>query len=147
MRKLLFFLLIISSSFSVYNDDLVHLKLNEIQVIGSHNSYKQSIDPALFAYLSKTDSAGLSTIDYSHISLSQQLDLGLLDLEIDVYADPAGGKYSHPLGLELVKGQSVFDPDKVMRQAGFKVLHIPDIDFRSSCLTFKICLQELKKWS
>lgn len=34
-----------------------------------------------------------------------------------------------------------------MKKPGFKVLHIPDIDFRSNCLTFKLCLQELKSWS
>lgn len=128
-------------------NELDNVKLNEIQVIGSHNSYKRSIDPALFSYLSKADSASLSKIDYSHIPLSQQLDMGLLDLEIDVYADPKGGKYSHPLGLALVKEQPSFDPDSVMKQPGFKVFHIPDIDFRSNCLTFKMCLQELKSWS
>lgn len=145
MKIFLVSLLIVSSFFS--DNGLDNLKLNEIQVIGSHNSYKQSIDPALFAFLSKRDSAAMSTIDYSHVSLSQQLDLGLLDLEIDVYADPKGGKYSHPLGLQLVKGQPPFDPDSVMKEPGFKVLHVPDIDFRSNCLTFKMCLQELKAWS
>lgn len=147
MKMIPVFLFIILASFYNPNRDLDNLKLNEIQVIGSHNSYKQSIDRALFAYLSKRDSAAMSTIDYSHISLTQQLDLGLLDLEIDLYADPEGGKYSRPLGLELVKGQPPFDTDSVMKQPGFKVFHIPDIDFRSNCLTFKMCLQELKKWS
>lgn len=138
-------MLVISAIF--LNNELDHLRLNEIQVIGSHNSYKQSIDPSLFAYLSKYDSASMSKIDYSHISLSDQLDLGLLNLEIDVYADPEGGKYSLPRGLELVKEQPSFDPDNVMKEPGFKVFHIPDIDFRSNCLTFKRCLQELKSWS
>lgn len=147
MKLILIFLFIIFATSCNSNHKPDDLKLNEIQVIGSHNSYKQSIDPALFAYLSKTDSASLSKIDYSHISLSQQLDLGLLNLEIDIYADPKGGKYSHPLGLELVKGQPPFDPARVMKEPGFKVLHIPDIDFRSNCLTFKSCLQELKSWS
>lgn len=127
--------------------DLDALKLNEIQVIGSHNSYKQSIDPSLFSYLSKQDSASMSTLNYSHIPLTQQLEQGLLNLEIDVYADPAGGKYSHPRGLDLVKGQPEFDPGNAMRESGFKVFHVPDIDFRSSCLTFRRCLQELKGWS
>lgn len=145
MKIILIFLLAFSASF--LNNELDHLRLNEIQVIGSHNSYKQSIDPSLFAYLSKSDSASMSTIDYSHISLSDQLDLGLLNLEIDVYADPKGGQYSRPLGLELVKGQSPFDAAGVMKEPGFKVFHIPDIDFRSNCLTFKMCLEELKSWS
>lgn len=147
MKFALGVLIIILTSFFTEDNELGNLKLNEIQVIGSHNSYKQSIDPALFAFLSKSDSAALSTIDYSHISLSHQLNSGLLNLEIDVYADPKGGKYSHPLGLGLVQNQPPFDADVIMKEPGFKVFHIPDIDFRSNCLTLKLCLQELKKWS
>lgn len=97
---------------------------------------------------SKADSASLSRIEYSHSSLSQQLNLGLLNLEIDIYADTAGGKYAHPKGLDWVKGQQPYlDPAGVMNEPGFKVLHIQDIDFRSNCQTFKQCLSELRNWS
>ena len=147
MKMIPVLLCIILGACNQSNPEFDDLKLNEIQVIGSHNSYKQSIDPSLFSYLSRLDSASMSTLDYSHIPLTQQLDQGLLNLEIDVYADPAGGKYSHPRGLDLVKGQPEFDPNKEMMQPGFKVFHVPDIDFRSSCLTFRHCLQELKGWS
>jgi len=146
MKYMLAYLLVLKLLLNADND-FEKLRLNEIQLIGSHNSYKQAIDPALFSFLSKRDSASMSKIDYDHIPLSQQLDMGLLNLEIDVYADPTGGKYSHPLGLAIVKGQPSFDTAYVMKEAGFKVFHIPDIDFRSSCLTFKMCLKELKDWS
>ncbi|MEO6915884.1 MAG: phosphatidylinositol-specific phospholipase C1-like protein [Chitinophagaceae bacterium] len=125
-----------------------NLSINHLQVIGSHNSYKQAIDPVLFSVLSKADSASMSKIDYDHINLSEQLNLGLLNLEIDVYADEKGGRYAHPKGLDLVKGQKPYpDSAGVMNEPGFKVFHIADIDFRSSCRTFKQCLEELKKWS
>ncbi|GAB3796328.1 phosphatidylinositol-specific phospholipase C1-like protein [Spirosoma humi] len=123
------------------------LKLNQIQCIGSHNSYKQAIDPALFSLLKRTDSLRFKAIEYSHISLTDQLNVGLQNLEIDVYADAKGGKYAHPLGLRLAKGQQPYDVDGVMNEPGFKVFHIQDIDFRSSCPTFKGCLAELKRWS
>jgi Phosphoinositide phospholipase C, Ca2+-dependent len=126
------------------NDDL---PINYIQVIGSHNSYKMAIDPLLFKLLQKDDSVEMSKIDYSHISLTDQLNMGLLDLEIDVYADSAGGKYAHPKGLDWAPGQAAYDADAVMKQPGFKVFHIQDIDFRSNCPTFRQCLQELKNWS
>ena len=122
-------------------------RINHIQVIGSHNSYKKAIDPRLFAFLEKNDSATMSTIDYSHIPLTEQLNMGLLDLEIDVYADSAGARYAHPKGLDWVPGQAEYDVEGVMKQPGFKVFHIQDIDFRSNCPTFRQCLQELKKWS
>ncbi len=123
------------------------VKLNCIQVIGSHNSYKQSIDPALFKIIQMRDSNGAQKIDYSHIPLTDQLNLGLLDLEIDIYADSAGGKYAVPKGLSWASGQAPFDPQGVMKEPGFKVLHIQDIDFRSNTPTFKACLNELKSWS
>ncbi len=126
-----------------------NLKLNQIQVIGSHNSYKQPIDPPLYLMLKKADSSLVKAIDYSHLSLSEQLTRGLLNLEIDVYADAKGGKYAKPKGLEWQGTAQVkpFDLEGVMQVPGFKVLHIQDIDFRSNCLTFTNCLQELKSWS
>jgi hypothetical protein len=126
---------------------LDNLKLNQIQVIGSHNSYKQPLDPPVYQMLWKADSSLVKAIDYSHLSLSEQLTRGLLNLEIDVYADAKGGKYAHPKGLEVAAQAKPFDTEGVMQNPGFKVFHIQDIDFRSNCLTFANCLQELKSWS
>jgi hypothetical protein len=121
--------------------------MNQIQVIGSHNSYKQAIDPKLFSVLQKADSASFSKIDYEHATLTEQLDLGLLALEIDVYADTNGGKYAHPKGLDMAPGQPAYDAAGLMKEPGFKVFHIQDLDYRSNAPTFKLALQELKKWS
>jgi Phosphoinositide phospholipase C, Ca2+-dependent len=125
---------------------LDNLPINHIQVIGSHNSYKMAIDPALFKVMSKFDSVNISKIDYSHVTLTEQLNLGLLNLEIDIYADENGGKYAHPKGLSFAKNQKTYD-SSIMKNPGFKVLHIQDIDFRSNCQTLKQCLLELKNWS
>ncbi|EOR93851.1 hypothetical protein ADIARSV_2988 [Arcticibacter svalbardensis MN12-7] len=123
-------------------------KLNQIQVIGSHNSYKQAIEPALFKLIQAKDSTNrLGGLQYEHIAITEQLNMGLRNLEIDVYADSKGGKYAHPKGLDLVKPDQPYDTAGVMNQPGFKVLHVPDIDFRSSSLTFDDCLQKLKNWS
>lgn len=121
--------------------------LNQIQVIGSHNSYKQAIDPRLFGMLQKADSATMSRIDYEHLTLTEQLDKGLRALEIDVYADAQGGKYAHPRGLDMAPGQPAYDAAGVMQQPGFKVFHIQDIDFRSNAPTLQLALRELKRWS
>lgn len=132
---------------TVLKNDPDDITINKIQVIGSHNSYKRAIDPKLFKFLQQRDSVGMSKIDYEHIGLSDQLNLGLGALEIDVYADAKGGKYAHPKGLDWVPGQPAYDTEGVMKAPGFKVFHVQDIDYRSNCLTFKLCLQELKKWS
>ncbi|MBN9385155.1 MAG: phosphatidylinositol-specific phospholipase C1-like protein [Chitinophagaceae bacterium] len=123
------------------------LPINKIQVIGSHNSYKKAIDPVLFKLFQQRDSVNANKIDYAHVPLAEQLDMGLLNLEIDIYADEKGGRYAHPKGLEWAKGQAPYDPDGVMQQPGFKILHIPDLDFRSDALTLERCLAGLRSWS
>ncbi|KQR67462.1 phosphatidylinositol-specific phospholipase C1-like protein [Pedobacter sp. Leaf176] len=123
------------------------LPINQIQVIGSHNSYKQAINPLLFNVLKSQDSSGANSLDYEHIAMPDQLGMGLRNLEIDVYADDKGGKYAHPRGFEQVVGQPEFDKDGEMNKPGFKVFHVPDLDFRSSALSFKTALQQLRNWS
>lgn len=123
------------------------LPLNHIQVIGSHNSYKEAIDLALFAFFRSKDSVSASKIDYEHIGLGDQLSMGLRNLEIDVYADEKGGRYAHPKGLDWVRNQPPFDTAGIMKEPGFKVLHILDLDFRSHALTLTDALRQLKNWS
>ncbi|GAB3162620.1 phosphatidylinositol-specific phospholipase C1-like protein [Telluribacter humicola] len=128
--------------------EAAHIPLNHIQVIGSHNSYKQAIDPALFQMLKQTSGDMANGIDYSHISIIEQLNMGLGNLEIDIYADAEGGKYAHPKGLDWVNNQAkAYDPEKQMMKPGFKIFHIQEIDFRSHYLTLENCLQDLKQWS
>lgn len=123
------------------------LPINKIQVIGSHNSYKKAIDPALFSVFSKKDSVSASRIDYEHIPVTAQLDKGLRNLEIDVYADAKGGKYAHPRGLDWAANQPAYDVNHEMNAPGFKVFHVQDLDFRSDFLTLKGGLEKLRQWS
>ena len=124
------------------------LKINEIQVIGSHNSYKKAILPEVYEYLSKKDTLNLlPRIQYEHIPIPQQLDLGLRNLEIDVYADSKGGKYAHPKILDLIKTTQPFDPEGKMKKPGYKIIHITDIDYQTQYYTLEDCLKDLKKWS
>jgi hypothetical protein len=123
-----------------------NLKLNQLQVIGSHNSYKTAIEPALYKVIYEKDSA-IAGVQYEHIAITDQLNLGLRNLEIDIYADSKGGKYAHPKGLEMAKSDKAYDPNGEMNKPGFKIIHMVDVDFRSSVLTFESCLKMLKKWS
>jgi hypothetical protein len=127
-------------------------RLNQIQVLGSHNSYKQEMDPSLLRLLRKEDPNRYASLEYSHAPLREQLDLGLRKLEIDVVHDPDGGLYAQPLGLRMLReaglpAGSVYDPQRRMRMPGLKVLHVPDIDFRSHVYTFREALRELRAWS
>jgi hypothetical protein len=126
------------------------VRMNQIQIIGSHNSYKQGIEEPLLKILLMKDS-GVTGLDYFHIPIKEQLDLGLRGLEIDVLHDPVGGRFKEPIGLGLLQEQGwtslPYDTADELSKPGLKTLHVPDIDFRSHCLTFKRCLREVKEWS
>lgn len=150
MRNIITLLLSLSPLHLIWSQtqDLNHLKINEIQIIGSHNSYKKAILPEVYSYLAKKDSLhNLPRIQYEHIAIPKQLDLGLRNLEIDVYADSKGGKYAHPKILDLVKTVQPFDPEGKMKKPGYKMIHITDIDYQTWYYTLADCLKDLKKWS
>jgi hypothetical protein len=125
------------------------LKMNQTQVIGSHNSYKIGIEKPLMDLILQENPKAIG-LAYTHIPLAEQLDLGLRSLEIDVVYDPEGGLFSNPKGLEMLTTAGV-NPlpynAEPMKRPGFKVLHVPDIDFRSHCATFKGCLADILTWS
>src|SRR3954466_2433196 len=66
------------------------LKMNQIQVVGSHNSYKQAIAPAEMANLKARNPKAAETLDYSHGPLTEQLNDGARQLELDFVYDPEG---------------------------------------------------------
>lgn len=147
MKQILFALLF-AGTVQLSQAQNENLKINQIQVIGSHNSYRHNIEPDLFNFIQAKDTTrSLKGLQYTHISLTDQLNKGLRQLEIDVQGDPEGGKFVHPKSLDLVKSQEAYDPNGEMKKPGFKVFHMIDIDFRTSCYTLQGCLAELKKWS
>ncbi len=122
-------------------------KLNETQVIGSHNSYKSSMPAPILEYLKKVSPAAAQSLEYEHLPLSEQLDLGLRNLELDVFHDPLGGKYANPRSLAMLPEGTVFDSKKELLEPGMKLFHVQDLDVQSHHLLFKNALVELKSWS
>lgn len=118
--------------------------MNDLQAVGTHNSYKVAIPPQELAMIGARSKDSARSLDYSHLPLEQQLDLGMRQLEIDVLYDPEGGRYAHPL-LPKMSGQP-YDAAG-MDKPGYKVLHIPDVDVRSHCATFIRCLEIVRAWS
>jgi hypothetical protein len=143
--------LALAATIPAFSQQAGNQRMNQIQVLGSHNSYHTGIDPALFAFLRAKYGARMDGLEYSHLPIERQLDLGLRALEIDVVYDPQGGLYAHPLGMQLEKEHHLagapYDPDGLMQKPGFKVIHVPDIDFRSNVYTFQQELALLKTWS
>jgi hypothetical protein len=123
------------------------LPMTDLMVVGTHNSYKLAVPPEEMAVMVAARGPAALGIDYSHRPLTEQLSAGARQLEIDVVADPQGGLFAKPL-TALGKGAAL-TPEfaAVMAKPGFKTLHMPDVDFRSSCLTFVACLREVRAWS
>jgi hypothetical protein len=148
-------------SHEAFSSQLGELRLNELQYIGTHNSYHiepdQSIDLALltnrYGEGTKWPAPKLVTaLSYSHYPLDAQLKLGIRTFELDVYSDDKGGRYAKPgvfqsiakLGLPL---DTPYDITHEMDKPGFKVFHMADIDVRSTCKRFVTCLTQIKNWS
>lgn len=131
-------------------DKLVHL--NQIQVIGTHNSYNTGFAPSEAKYFSARYPKAYHGLEYHHASLPDQLTGGVRQLELDIVADPKGGRFAHPKIIELTKEAGLpadpdFDPHHDMDKPGFKVIHLGDLNQRSSCQRFVECLQEIRQWS
>lgn len=121
-------------------DDCV--RLNEIQMLGTHNSYH--IAPA--APILAAIGARGRDLEYTHRPLTEQLArLGIRQVELDVFADPEGGHYARPATLATIKGLE--PPGAELLKPGFKVLHVQDIDFHSTCTTLVACLTAIRDWS
>lgn len=154
-----------------------NLKINEIQVVGTHNSYSRGVEPTILSLADETLSALIENLlpsrtpaeqkqwreehpngvkvseglRYSHPPIPEQLDAGLRNLEIDVYYDPQGGRFSDPAAYRYfaAKGVKNIEPydNSGMDKPGFKVFHIADFDVRSNHKTLEDALTTLRRWS
>lgn len=154
-----------------------NIKINWIQVLGTHNSYALPVDKHLLAVVEPILSHVVSDVEaklppkdralfreehpndvsisdglsYAHPDLTTQLNEGMRSLEIDVNPDPKGGTFVDPAGYRVLRARGVTDllpfDAAAMAAPGYKVLHIPDIDFRSHCPLLQECLAQIRGWS
>jgi hypothetical protein len=121
------------------------LRMNQVQVIGSHNSYHRELS-ATEKQVQLAQDPGSVNLFYSHASLPAQLeDQNVRALELDLFPDPAGGLYTYPLIRKLTGQGPLTDP--ALAKPGIKVMHVPDFDYNTNCRTFVLCLQQVKTWS
>ena len=128
------------------------VRMNQIQVIGTHNSYHAGIAPSETKLMQAQNPKRYEALEYKHRPLDQQLSSGVRQIELDVYADSQGGRYAHPAGPKYVAAAGLppdpeFDPQGLMNKPGFKVMHVQDWDYRSVCQPFTACLQIVRRWS
>lgn len=160
-------------------DKIDALKLNQIQVIGTHNSYHLPADPRVLDFAAAQVTAAIEamlarlspeqrkayeaeftngstpdirrTLAYVEPPLSIQLSAGVRSVELDLHHDPEGGRFADPMAHRVLreKGETDLAPffAEGMDKPGLKVLHMSDIDVRSHCPTFRLCLKDLRQWS
>ena len=134
------------------NSSDAQVRIHQIQVIGSHNSYHAGLPPGMRALLEKTKPESLRGLDYAHPPLAKQFDGGVRQIELDIFADSKGGRYAHPAGpaAETAAGVAADDPNAdadVMSKPGFKVMHVQDLDQKSNCQPLTACLTIVREWS
>ncbi len=129
------------------------VRWNQIQVIGTHNSYHLAPLPAVRALIAAAGENQAKRLDYSHRSLAEQFSTqGVRQIELDVFYDPEGGRYAEPGARKILRGLGRDpgpDPDAngVLRRPGMKVLHVQDIDYRTTAPTLVEALKQVRSWS
>jgi hypothetical protein len=125
------------------------VRMNEIQVMGTHNSYKRELsrlEERTYDDIIATPGDYEQFLAYSHPSIPNQFGRQeVRGLELDLFPDPAGGLYVEPLVRKRLGTGPLADP--AWRVPGVKVLHIADLDYKTSCVRFVSCLQQVESWS
>ncbi|MBR2875758.1 MAG: hypothetical protein IKC01_01325 [Clostridia bacterium] len=104
------------------------VKINEIAVLGTHNSYQTLATEQTRFLMNIIDTItlkklGLNTFDFKMDTLTEQLEMGIRNVEIDIET--------------LDKNEKI----------EFKVTHNSFIDNASSAYDFEKAMQEIKLWS
>jgi hypothetical protein len=135
-------------------DDLPDdLRLNQIQVVGTHNSYHIAPWPSVMRKVAAISPALAESLDYTHRPLAEQFErLAIRQVELDVFADPDGGLFADPLARRPLSAEGADpgpDPNEggVLDRPGPKVLHVQDIDYRTSAPTLADALCQVRDWS
>jgi hypothetical protein len=124
-----------------------HLRLDQIQVVGTAESYKQRPSAGLHRLIRMGGMADAEALDFGQPSLTAQLDSDVRALSFDVAYDPNGGLFRNPAAASMA--MELLDDNYVgaMRRPGFKTIHVLDVDYNSSCLALADCLKQVADWS
>src|SRR4051812_12363534 len=154
--SLLFILIIFSYNFSnaqsADSAAINNLKINQLQILGSHNSYHKRGNKKVLNFLKAISfmapkEFNPKDLDYEEEPLYRQLDtFHLRSFEIDIWADPQGGHFYYRKRNDLLERPRASNIS-ALKEPGFKVFHIPDVDYNTYYLTLKSMLADLKKWS
>lgn len=123
------------------------LRINEVQVLGTHNSYHLPPDETFAEALEEEIPGIAAEFDYEHEPLPVQFEeQGIRQIELDIFADPDGGAFAERRAYEYAGLDRDPGIDE-LHEPGFKVLHVQEVDPESTCWTFVSCLEGVREWS
>lgn len=137
---------------AIFSPPAGEVRLNHIQIIGTHNSYHVAPHPSLMKLIAAASEEAAASLDYTHLPLTDQLNLGIRQFELDVFNDPEGGHYATPGGIAAAAaaGLPVVPASLVpyeWSRPGFPVFHVVDVDFISRTPDVTAALKEVLNWS
>ena len=113
-----------------------NLRINEIQTVGTAESYKLRPSDAMLTLIKTGGSdEDAQAVNYAEPPIADQLAAGGRSFVFDVAYDPKGGLFKYPAGASMAGDLMSDDYVATMSKPGFKILHIMDIDFNASCMT------------
>lgn len=127
-------------------------KINTLQFLGSHNSFRIKTYQPIFDVVQNLanilpEDLNPEGWDYTHLPLPDQFsNHQIRSIELDVFYDPDGGLFYNRRGDELV-GEPLESGIPELLEPGFKVLHIPDVDYMTHYISFKDALNAVKDWT
>ena len=122
--------------------------MNQLQYLGTHNSYHIKPREDAFELLLAFIPDEALTLEYTHVPLMQQFESqGIRQIELDVFHDPDGGLYFEHQARTLFGEDPASSGIPELKEPGLKVLHVQEVDYETTCYTFISCLQEIKTWS
>lgn len=134
-------------------DTTDYLKINQLQVIGSHNSYRQHTYEPMYNFVQNISGLLPSQYDpngwdYSHLPLEEQLsNYGMRAIELDIYNDPGNGGIFYNRRANGLINEPIATGITELKGPGMKILHVPDFDYMTNYYTFKSALTTIKSWS
>jgi hypothetical protein len=124
-----------------------HLRINEIQTVGTAESYKLRPSPEMLSLIGLGSAADVKALNFALPAITWQLDEGARSVQFDVSYDPQGGLFKNPAGASMASQLISNDYLAAMSAPGFKVIHVLDVDFNSSCLTLFARGRKVVTWA
>jgi hypothetical protein len=123
------------------------LRLNEIQTLGTHNSFHVAPPKGELDLLAAMNAEQASEREYSHSPLPTQFgEEKIRQIELDVFVDETG-MYATPSLRRQAGSPPLVDELPEMAEPGTKVMHEQDVDYHSVCPTMTQCMEEIKAFS